>query len=237
MPVMKRTLAVLVISILGALSAFAQQASSARSNSPAVKFVLDWPAQNPSHFSIVIDSAGRATYRSEPSADANGGSAPDPYNVEWTVTDATRQRIFDAIPKLNFLHGNFESKSKVAMTGKKTLSYRDASHDNSITFNYSDNATVRDLTHLFQAIEATTESGRKLVYDLRYDKLGVDADLKGLQEQQRQGDAEEFGAIEPILQKIANDDDMLRMSQQRAKEILRTAGLNPAAPPATSAQQ
>jgi hypothetical protein len=123
------------------------------------------------------------------------------------------------------------------MTGKKTLSYRDASHDNSITFNYSDNATVRDLTHLFQAIEATTESGRKLVYDLRYDKLGVDADLKGLQEQQRQGDAEEFGAIEPILQKIANDDDMLRMSQQRAKEILRTAGLNPAAPPATSAQQ
>lgn len=237
MPVMNRTLAVLAIFLLCAFSAFAQQPLPAQSTSPTVKFVLDWPEQNPSHYSIVIDSVGHATYRSEPSAAASGGSAPDPYAVEWTVTDATRLKIFDAMPKLNFLHGNFESKSKVAVTGKKTLSYTDASHDNSITFNYSDNGTVRDLTHLFQAIEATTESGRKLAHDVRYDKLGVDADLKGIQEQQRQGDAEEFGAIEPILQKIANDDAMLRMAQQRAKEILRAAGLNLALPPATSAQQ
>jgi hypothetical protein len=234
---MNRTLAALVISVLCALSAFAQQVLPAQSTSPTVKFVMDWSAQNPSHYSIVIDSAGHAIYLSEPSADANGGSAPDPYTVEWTVSDATRQKIFDAMPKLNFLHGNFESKSKVAMTGKKTLSYTDTSHNNSITFNYSDNATVRDLTHLFQAIEATTESGQKLAHDLRYDKLGVDADLKGLQEQQRQGDAEEFSAIEPILQKIANDDAMLRMSQQRAKEILRAAGLNPVPAPSTNAQQ
>jgi uncharacterized protein (UPF0147 family) len=60
--------------------------------------------------------------------------------------------------------------------------------------------------------------------------------LKSLQDEQREGNAIEFAAVQEILQKIADDPNMMRMSQQRAKAILRAAGLSPP-PAATSAEK
>ena len=193
---------------------------------PVVQFVFDWQAQNPPRYSVAIASDGRATYRSEPGADPNGGSAPEPYLLEWTASAAIRDKVFEGARKLDYFHGKYESNAKVAQTGLKTLTYKDSSHDNSASYNYSENALIRELTHLFQSISTTAEIGRKLTYDVRFDKLGIDADLKVLLEQQKQGDALEIVSIAPLLQRIAGDASMLRMSQQRAREILRTAGLS-----------
>ena len=231
---MKRILSVLFAIFLFAAATPAQEpVQQAKPATAVVRFGFDWPAQNPPRYSITVDANGHATYRSEPAADANGGSAPEPYTVEWNATDDTRRKIFEDVEKANYLHGNFEAKAKVAMTGMKTLAYKDASHDASATFNYSENPEVRDLTHIFQSIAFTAEVGRKLEHDIRFDKLGVDSDLKGLQEQQKQGNAMEFGSIAPLLQKIASDYAMMRMSQQRAKEMLRSAGLS-SDPPAAA---
>lgn len=226
---MKRTIALLAVFLFVALAAFAQGASQApppeRPGTPVVRFLFDWPVQNPPRYSIAIDSAGRATYRSEPSADPNGGSAPDPYRVEWTVSEATRTKVFDAARQLNYFQGKFETRSKVAQTGTKSLTYKDSSRDISTSYNYSENPLIRDLTRIFQSIAATAEMGRKLTYDARYNKLGVEADLKALQEQQKSGDAIELLSIAPVLQQIANDNAMFRMSQQRARVILKAAGV------------
>jgi hypothetical protein len=229
-PVMKRTSLSLAIALFLFVAVHAQEPAQAnppdKKGVPVVQFVLDWRAQNPPRYSVAVASDGRATYRSEPAADPNGGTVPDPYLVEWTVTEPTRTKIFEYIEKLNyFQNANFESKLRVARTGLKTLTYRDQTRDNSVTYNYSENPAVRDLTHIFQSIAATAELGRKLTHDLRYDKLGVDADLKALQEQHKVGDAIEFGSIAPILQRIVDDPNMMRMSQQRAKDLLRTSGV------------
>ena len=207
----------------------------AKTGSPLVRFEQDWPALNPPRYFIEVDAQGHATYRSEPAADSNGGSAPDSYVVEWTATEATCSKVFESIKKLNYLQGHFASKAKVANTGIKTLGYKDAEHDASTTYNYSDNPVLRDLTQIFQSIAATAETGRRLAHDLRFDKLGVDAELKALQEQQRSNQAIEFDSVRPILQKIADDPAMMRMSQQRAKEILKSAG--PGAEPSSTAEK
>jgi hypothetical protein len=226
---MKRTIVLLSTLLWFGLAALAQEPAQAqppgRPGTPVVQFLFDWRVQNPPRYSIAIDSAGRATYHSEPNGDPNGGSAPDPYQVEWTVTEATRTKVFDAARQLNYFQGKFETKAKVAQTGIKTLTYKDSSRDNSTSYNYSENPLVRDLTQIFQAIATTAEMGRKLSYDVRYNKLGVDSDLKALQEEQRGGDAIEFLSIAPILQRIANDNAMFRMSQQRARAILKAAGI------------
>lgn len=227
---MKRTIALLsAILFLSLASVAAQEPAQAqppgKPGTPVVQFLFDWRVQNPPRYSIAIDSAGRATYHSEPTADPNGGTAPDPYQVEWTVSETTRTKVFDAAQQLNFFQGKFEAKAKVAQTGIKTLTYKDSSRDNSTTYNYSENPLVRDLTHIFQSIAATAEMGRKLTHDLRYNKLGVDSDLKALEEEQKDGGAIELLAIAPVLQQIANDSAMFRMSQQRAKVILKTAGI------------
>ena len=227
---MKRTILLLSVILLGVGALSAQEPAQAdppnKPGIPTVQFVFDWRAQNPPRYSIAIDASGRATYRSEPSADPNGGVAPEPYFVEWTTSQSTREKVFDAARKLNYFQGKLESNAKVAQTGIKTLSYKDPSHQGSATYNYSENPSVRELTHIFQSIATTTELGRKLTHDLRYDKLGIDADLKALREQQKQGDAIEIVSILPVLQQIANDTAMLRMAQQRAKDILHSAGLS-----------
>ncbi len=239
---MKRTIILFSILLCGVCAAHGQELAQAqppeKSGTPVVRFNFVWGVQNPPRYSVTIDSAGHATYQSNPAADPNGGVAPEPYFVEWTATDATRQKIFDSVRKLNYLHGNFASHAKVAQTGSKTLTYKDPSYDNSATYNYSENPLIRELTQTFEAISTTAEMGRKLAHDVRYDKLGIDADLKALREQQRQGDAIEMVCIAPILQQIANDSSMLRIAQQVAKEILLSAGLgaNLATPP-TSAQE
>ncbi len=227
---MIRTIAqFLSVLVLGA-AALSQEPAQAeppnKPGTPVVQFLFDWNVQNPPRYSVAMDSTGRATYRSEPAADLNGGSSPDPYLVEWTATEATRDKIFESARKLNYFRdANLESKAKVAKTGVKTLTYKDGSEDHSASFNYSDNQLVQQLAHLFQAIATTAETGRKLSHDLRFDKLGVEADLKSLQQEQKQGNAIEFGAVAPMLQQIANDPNMMRMSQQRAKDMLRAAGL------------
>ena len=191
-----------------------------------MRFELSWKVQNPPHYSVTLDSAGHATYRSEPAVGTDGGTAPEPYVVEWTATETTRTKVFESAQKLNYLQGSFESHAKVAQTGEKTLSYKDGSHDNSARYNYSENPQIKELTQLFQAIATTTEMARKLTHDARFDKLGVDADLKALQDEQREGNAIEIVAAQDILQKIAEDPNMMRMSQQRAKAILHAAGVS-----------
>jgi hypothetical protein len=230
---MKRTIAVLSILFFLVIAAWAQEPAQAqppgKSGIPVVQFIFDWRVQNPPRYSVAIDNTGRATYRSEPSADPNGGSAPDPYQVEWTVSEATRTKVFDAARQLDYFQGKFEAKAKVAQTGMKTLTYKDSSRDNSTSYNYSENPLVRDLTRIFQAIAATAEMGRKLTHDVRYNKLGVDSDLKALEEEQKSGGAIEVLSIAPVLQQIAKDGAMFRMSQQRAKSILKAAGIPEAA--------
>lgn len=228
---MKRTIVVLAVIFL-ALPALAQHDAQAqppnKPGSPVVQFTFEWHQQNPSWYSIAIEDGGRATFHAQPAVDPNGGTAPEPYFVEWTATAAVRQRIFSDVEKLHFLQGNFAGKAKVADTGLKTLSYKDLSHDNSTSYNYSDNPLIQDLTRTFQAIEATADIGRQLLHDMRYDKLAVDGDLKALQHDQREGTAIEFGSVQPILQQIANDPGVLHIAQQRAAEILKAASLSAA---------
>ncbi len=221
---------VLFLLLLVSAAALAQEPAQAQPPgkyaSAVVQYLSDWRAQDPPRYSIAVDSAGRATYHSEPAADPNGGSAPEPYEVEWTASNSVREKIFELAAKANYFHGNFASKAKVADTGLKTLTYKDQTRDFSTSYNFSENPAVRDLTEIFQRIAFTAEMGRKLAHDARYDKLAIDADLKTLQEQQKAGEALEFGSIQPILQQIADNTAMLRMAQQRARDILRAAGLS-----------
>src|SRR5262245_54455017 len=86
---------------------------------PTVTFKLDWPGAEPEAYALTIDSTGKAAYESR------GGSKylGNPYSVKFTVSDATRDRVFQAARDLNYFKGNFDyRKGKIAFTGTKTLS-------------------------------------------------------------------------------------------------------------------
>ncbi len=79
---------------------------------------------------------------------------------------------------------------------------------------------MQELTRLFTAIANTLDYGRKLAFEYRFDKLGLDARLKELENLRANHYAEELNAIEPILRKIADDPNMMHISRQAAQQLL-----------------
>ena len=205
-----------------------------------VTFKFDWDQGRPwLRYSIAVDDAGNAHFEGVGNPIESGDS--DAFSEDFTMTDINRRKIFDLAKKLDYFQGNFEAKQKnIAKTGQKTLGYHGRAADgaqtieHSTTYNYSTNPDVQELTRLFQAIATTVDYGRKLAFKYRFDKLGMDAQLKALQDMQASHYVEELQAIEPILRKIADDPDMMHINRVTARQLLKSTGTGgPASEPAT----
>ncbi len=200
-----------------------------------MRFSFDWSQGYPwQTYSITVQSDGKARFDGTPHADETNDT--DPYQQDFTVSAANRQKIFDLTQKLNYFQGDFASRMKnIAQTGKKTLQYQSPQAQVSTTYNWSQNTDVEELTRLFTAIATTIDFGRKLAFQYRFDKLGMDKLLKELEAQQASHGVEELAIISPMLRKIANDPNLMNISRQSAERLLRSlnqpaaTALNPAA--------
>jgi len=220
---------------------------------PAVSFTLDFPGSRPSHYSIVVDSSGKATYSSGPSSakpanaatavkhgqesDSDSDSPPDsdapadteePFHYDFTVSDATRARIFDLAERARYFESNLNyNKHNLANTGDKTLAYHDAGRNSHSTFNYTTNQPAQQLTALFQDISSTMEYGHRLTYQYQYQKLALDQEMKSLENASRQSNLEELQAIAPILKRIIADSSVINVTRARAERLLAKVGISP----------
>jgi len=182
-----------------------------------VTFAQSWPEATPPFYSVALDSAGNVAYRST----AQPNNAGDPYIVRFVASDETRTRVFDLAKRLQYFRGNYDyTRSRIAYTGTKTLRFQNGKEEHVTTYNWSDNVAVQDLTRLFQNISETVEIGRVIAEKYRFDRLGVDAEMRKLEEAAKDGRAAELQAIEPLLSKIANDSGMMNITRRRAEQLL-----------------
>ena len=72
-----------------------------------------------------------------------------------------------------------------------------------------------DLIGIFQKIATTIELGRLVEFKLRFDKLGLDSDLKGLEGLSTRGALLEIQTIEPVLRRALADPGTMNISRQR----------------------
>lgn len=222
----------------------AQNPQSARQNPtvPTVTFDSVWEAATPQEYIITVKSDGPSTYISrgvsrpvqadEYRSDKRWGEDkpsqsedkdPD-FHVEFTMSSATTQRIFKDAEQANYFNGSFDfTKHAVANTGRKTLTYADPSRHFQTIFNFSDNKAVDDLAHLFQAISNTIEFGRKLEFKHKYDKLGLEGDLKSMEDAMEYHNLAELQVIAPALQSIVEDSSVMNIARARAKRLLSKA--------------
>ncbi len=107
--------------------------------------------------------------------------------------------------------------------------YKSAQVQGSSTYNYSQNPEVQQLTKLFLGLATTLDYGRKLAWNYRFDKLGMDQTLSELEQLQTGHQVEELSAIEPILRKIAGDPSLMHISRQSAQHLLKTITVSDAA--------
>lgn len=184
---------------------------------PVVVFSQVWPDAMPPYYSVAVDSTGRTTYYSTPKSADSG----DPYTMRFTLSPEAQQRVFDLARQLKYFQGNFDfKKGKIAFTGRKTLYFQNGKEEHQTSFNWSDNLAIQQLTKLFQDISETVEIGRVISEKYRFDKLGVDSEMKKLEQASKDDRVSELQAIQPILTRIANDTGMMNITRRRADALL-----------------
>ena len=114
-------------------------------------------------------------------------------------------------------------KHAVASTGKKTLTYFDPVRHFTTTYDYSENKAIQEITNIFLGISNTIEHGRKLSLLRRFDKLGLEDELKGMENAAESHSLAELQIIAPTLKSIADDTTVLNIARQRAKRLLAKA--------------
>lgn len=185
---------------------------------PMVVFTsVVWNA-NPPYYTIAVDSLGAATYQSAPnSVDSTGV----PYTLIFQASDSTRRTIFTVARDLDYFGGDIPVKvSSPQSTPVRTLTYRDLTFNNLLTYSESSNSEIEELTSIFEEISATTEFGRTLTYLRQHDKDGVAAELAAMQKEAERHHLRELQAIAPVLRSIASDRNSSEDTRTRAKALL-----------------
>ena len=225
-----------LLSLLSAVTlAVGQAGTSSKTSEPTVTFQFTWDQGHPwVDYTIVVSQSGATHFSGIGNAAENGDG--DGFQQDFTMSEANRQKIFERAKAANYFQGQFEAKQKnIAKTGSKKLEYRAGSLVNAASYNYSPNADIQELTKLFQAIAITLDYGRKLAYQYKFDKLGMDTRLNELTDMQASGYAEELQAIEPILRKIADDPNLMHIARLQARQLLKsipgTAATGPSSQP------
>jgi hypothetical protein len=200
---------------------------------PTISFDLVFPNSVPSHYAVSIQSTGKAAYRSNPEVSSGSGSG-DPYIVKFTASEATSRRIFELTKQADFFKKDFDyKKTRIANTGNKTLTYTEGpqpdfgAYTNGVryqtTYVWSQNPAIQELTAIFNNISNTMEAGRRLEFDQKYDKLGLDAELKQMENLQKAGQLAEVQAIAPTLRAIAADSTVMHIARASAQKLLAVA--------------
>jgi len=225
--------------LLSALAALPQQASAPASAAAqaSLRFTFDWAQGHPwQSYTIEVQADGKSHFEGTPHPDESNDT--EPYQQDFTMSEAGRQRIFALAAKLNYFRGDFDSHlKKIAKTGSKTLQYESPQMRGSTTYNWSRNADIEELTHFFEGVAMTVDYGRKLAFQYRFDKLGMDQRMKELEDLQASHDVEELGIIAPILRKIAGDPNLMNISRESAQRLLRSINQPAPTAPAHAASQ
>lgn len=248
----RRLMATALGSFLLACAAQAQTAalepnSPGDKHMPTVTFELLFPDVRPAHYTIAVESSGRALYQS---GDEDAGRAKAvqgiPHTLRYTLrfiaSAATRTRIFDLARQAGYFQGNFDyTKHRVANTGSKTLTYSASSTEatpasppagvgHTTTYNYSENPAIQQLTAIFQGISASAELAARLEHLRRFDRLGLDEELRQAEEMAQNGQLVELQVAIPALQAVVDDPSALNIARQRALHLLRLASAAAARP-------
>lgn len=221
---MKRAGLIVFLLTLAALALLGQDAPQ-NPTLPTITFDRIWEAYKPQNVTITVQSTGSAKYLSRNPFTPPDQTGADPdYMLDFTVSTRNQGRLFRDAREANYFNGDFSYKKHVvASTGKKTLTYSDPVRHFSTTYDYSDNKVIEEITNIFSGISNTIEHGRKLVFLHRFDKLGLEEELKGMESAAEGHNLAEIQIIAPTLKSIADDSKVLNIARQRAKRLLAKA--------------
>jgi hypothetical protein len=212
-------------------------ASPVVAQTPAtITFTFDRQGLSVSHFILSVDESGHGRYQADELQSASpkfaqyagaaetGTPALKHIDRPLELSRATVESIFRIARAINHFNIPCAARMKnIANTGDKTLSYIGSDGTGNCAYNYSENKNVAALTDTFQSIAFTLDQGRKLDFDHRYDRLGLDEDMAHLVQAVDEKHALEVGTIAETLTALIDDGAVLQRVRQRAAILLEQA--------------
>jgi hypothetical protein len=181
------------------------------------------PGVNPSHWTLTIYPDGSGHFRSErgnpPAQDPPALETPD-VNRDIRVSEQFAGRVFQDAHDHSVLSGDCESHMKVAFQGWKKLTYAGPEGQWSCEFNYSRDKEIQELGESLQAVAGTILEGVRLEMLLQHDRLGLDREMDFISEATGDGRLMQLCAIRGILERLADDPEVMVRVRKRAKVLL-----------------
>jgi hypothetical protein len=190
---------------------------------PVIQVDYSNPGLSPSQWTMTLRPDGTGHFRSQ----MGNVVSSDPHEINTPGIDRDIQvsadyaaKVFDAARRHNWFNGVCESHLKVAFQGWKTLTYTGPEGHGACTFNYSKDKEVQWLGESLGAVAETIVEGERLQVLLQHDRLGLDEEMEFLTEAAGDGRAQQIGAIRDILERLAQDDEVLERVRKRARALL-----------------
>jgi hypothetical protein len=188
-------------------------------------FVADYsnPGLVPSHWVLTIHPDGSGHFfsqRGNAPLDASAGFQAANVDRDIRVSAEFAGRVFDTVHQQKNLNLDCESHMKVAFQGWKKLSYNGPDGAGSCTFNYSKDKDVESLGESVVAVAEGIVEGARLEVLLQHDRLGLDKEMEYLTEAAGDGRVQQICAIRGILQRLADDPEVMERVRKRARVLL-----------------
>jgi len=208
-----------------ALAAFALLACCGRAFAQDETVVIDFsnPGLSPSHWVLTIHPDGRGHFRSEMGKPPDGGlqgiDTPD-IDRDVQLSPQFAAHVFQVAEHHNRFNEECESRLKVAFQGWKKFSYTGPDGSGSCTFNFSKDKEIESLGDTMDAVTETILEGQRLEVLLEHDRLGLDKEMEFLVDAASNGRAQQICAIRGILDRLAQDDEVMERVRKRARMLL-----------------
>jgi hypothetical protein len=179
------------------------------------------PELSPPQWTLVLHPDGSGHFRShmDPKAGMKAIEAPN-VDRDIEVSKDFAARAFETAKDHKWFNAQCESHLKVAFQGWKTLTYTGTAGRGSCTFNYSRDKDIQSLGEAMEAVAQTILEGARLEVLLQHDRLGLDQEMEFLTEEFHDGRAQEVDSIRDILERLAQDDEVLERVRKRAQNLL-----------------
>jgi len=193
---------------------------------PMVEMDFSNPGLAPAHWVLTLSPDGNGHFRSE-----RGNAPVDPSqgfeaaNVDRDIKVSTQfaGHVFDVVHQHKDLQSECESHLKVAFQGWKKLTYNGPDGAGSCTFNYSKDKQIQALGESLVAVASAIVEGARLETLLQHDRLGLDKEMEYLMEAAGDGRVQQICAIQGILQRLADDPEVMERVRKRARQLLARA--------------
>lgn len=179
-------------------------------DAPKLFYSREFPGSRPAYLQIVVEKGGDAMYQE---------AVNDDLPLKFKLRPEEVAAIYELADKLDRFKHPLESQLKVAFMGTKTFRYLDGDAKTEVKFNYSEDPSAQALVDWFERMAESEARYIDLERTVKYDHLGVDQALNGLESTFASGHVVGPDQYLPLLDRVAKNETYMHQARAKAAEL------------------